>query len=215
MGFYRGPNIVRDGLVLALDAGSTKSYPRSGTTWFDLSGNGNNAILNSVDFSSNNGGIFRTNGSSTSFIDVPGPDLTSSSYTVIGAARYSGLGGDNRGRMINAKNNNWLMGHWGNSVLNYFAVGWVTGVGAGGTDNLWRIYAATGLGTYNFYSNGALNTSNGNGTAGPNGFNIGKIGYSTTEVSNGEVAFLFAYNRVLSPQEIAQNFNATRTRFGI
>jgi len=43
MGFSRGPKIVTDGLVLALDAGSTKSYPGSGTTWYDLSGNGNNA----------------------------------------------------------------------------------------------------------------------------------------------------------------------------
>ena len=29
MGFYRGPNIVTDGLVLALDAGSERSYPES------------------------------------------------------------------------------------------------------------------------------------------------------------------------------------------
>ena len=33
MGFYRGPNIVTDGLVFAVDAGSTRSYPGSGTTW--------------------------------------------------------------------------------------------------------------------------------------------------------------------------------------
>ena len=39
MGFHRGPNIVRDGLVLALDAASYRSYPGSGTTWYDLSGN--------------------------------------------------------------------------------------------------------------------------------------------------------------------------------
>ena len=28
-----GPNVVEDGLVIALDAGNTKSYPGSGTTW--------------------------------------------------------------------------------------------------------------------------------------------------------------------------------------
>jgi len=38
------PRIVTDGLVLALDAGNTKSYPGSGTTWYDRSGNGYNAI---------------------------------------------------------------------------------------------------------------------------------------------------------------------------
>ena len=47
MGFYRGPNIVTEGLVFAVDAASTRSYPGSGTTWIDLSGQGNNATLGS------------------------------------------------------------------------------------------------------------------------------------------------------------------------
>ena len=40
-----GANVVRDGLVLHLDAANPKSYPGSGTTWYDLSGNGYNATL--------------------------------------------------------------------------------------------------------------------------------------------------------------------------
>jgi len=60
---YTGPNIVTSGLVLQLDAANTKSYPGSGTTWTDLSGNGNNGTLtNSPTFSSANGGIFTFNG---------------------------------------------------------------------------------------------------------------------------------------------------------
>ena len=51
MGIAYNPRIVTDGLVLALDAGNTKSYPGSGTTWTDLSGQGNNGTLNSVDIS--------------------------------------------------------------------------------------------------------------------------------------------------------------------
>jgi hypothetical protein len=42
---YTGPNIVTNGLVLALDAANTKSYISGSTTWNDLSGNGNNATL--------------------------------------------------------------------------------------------------------------------------------------------------------------------------
>ena len=34
---YVGPDIVTDGLVLSLDAGSERSYPGTGTTWYDLS----------------------------------------------------------------------------------------------------------------------------------------------------------------------------------
>ena len=44
MGLAHSPRIVTDGLVLALDAGNTKSYPGSGSTWKDLSGNGYDAI---------------------------------------------------------------------------------------------------------------------------------------------------------------------------
>jgi hypothetical protein len=49
--------IVQSGLVLNLDAGVSSSYPGSGTTWTDLSGNGNNGTLvNGPTFSSDNGG---------------------------------------------------------------------------------------------------------------------------------------------------------------
>lgn len=51
------PPIVTNGLVLHLDAGDTASYPVTGTTWTDLSGNGNNGTLvNGVGYNSANGG---------------------------------------------------------------------------------------------------------------------------------------------------------------
>ena len=42
MSYSNGPRIATDGLVLCLDAGNSKSYSGSGTTWNDLSGNGKN-----------------------------------------------------------------------------------------------------------------------------------------------------------------------------
>ena len=49
--------VVQDGLVLNLDAGKFYSYPKSGTAWTDLSGNGNNGTLtNGPTFDSGNGG---------------------------------------------------------------------------------------------------------------------------------------------------------------
>jgi hypothetical protein len=57
MAFIHSPKIVTDGLVLALDAGNTKSYTSGSTTWFDKSGFGNNGTLtNGPTFSSANGG---------------------------------------------------------------------------------------------------------------------------------------------------------------
>lgn len=48
MFFYREvpiPPIVTDGLLFNLDAGNPASYPGTGSTWYDLSGNGRNATL--------------------------------------------------------------------------------------------------------------------------------------------------------------------------
>ena len=59
MAFNYSPKIVTNGLVLALDAANKKSYPGSGTTWSDLSGNGYTAtLLNGTAFSSINFGTF-------------------------------------------------------------------------------------------------------------------------------------------------------------
>ena len=40
MAINYSPHIVSDGLVLCLDAANPRSYPGSGNTWYDLSGNG-------------------------------------------------------------------------------------------------------------------------------------------------------------------------------
>ena len=65
MGVAYNPAIVRDGLVLCLDAGNPKSYPGSGTTWTDLSGFGKNGTFDNMDstnYSSSNGGGLNFNG---------------------------------------------------------------------------------------------------------------------------------------------------------
>jgi hypothetical protein len=54
MALIHSPRVVTAGLVLALDAANVRSYPGSGTSWFDLSGNGNTVTLfNSPSFSNN------------------------------------------------------------------------------------------------------------------------------------------------------------------
>ena len=60
MGIFRGPNIVRDGLVLQLDAANTKSYSSidPGSTWYDLSGNNFDFTLDSSGITHNSNGYF-------------------------------------------------------------------------------------------------------------------------------------------------------------
>lgn len=67
-GFYKIndfqiPLVNTSGLILRLDAANPYSYPTTGTTWFDISGNNNNGTLtNGSIFNSNNGGTFNFDG---------------------------------------------------------------------------------------------------------------------------------------------------------
>lgn len=182
-----------------------------GTAWKDLCGNYDGTITGtSGTYSTEAGGSFIVTSDGTRKVTTS-LNLVSGTHTVMGAARYTG--GSNS-RIITANSNNWLLGHWGNSVANQYSEGWVTGVGAGGSDTNWRIYASTGnsvTDNWQFYINGVLNAENNGGSQGPNGLGIGL----TSEYSNGLCGFVLAYNRVLTRDEIIQNFNALRGRYGI
>ena len=221
MGLFHSPRIVTDGLVMALDAANAKSYPGSGTTWNDISGNGNNATLNSVTHKSDNGGVFETAGALTSYIDNNTINLTSTNFTVFCASRYSNIA--SAGRVVNALSNNFLIGHHGGRAERYYAQGWLTyGAGSALTEAqgrvAWRVYHACGDisgDSYDFYVNErTILTGNNAGAQGPNGLLIGKSPYSA-EPSEAHTAFVYYYNRVLTKDETMQNFNAVRGRFGL
>jgi hypothetical protein len=215
MALGHNPSIVTSGLIACFDPANLRTYSGSGTTIYDCSGNGyTGTLVNGATYTSSNGGVFVTDGVND-YIDIP-INLATTNYTVIGAARWTG--GAN-GRTFSAKNNNWLMGHWGGTTLNHYAEGWVTSSGGtGAADTTWRIYAATGNisgDSYNFYVNGILNTGpSTGGSAGPNGFAIGSIG-GTSEFSAAQIGFMLVYNTVLTAEQILQNFNALRGRYGI
>ena len=70
MSIYGGPDIVTDGLVLHLDAANRKSYPGSGTSWNDLSGNNKNGALYSASQYNTNGWMTNGGNGSPSFTIV-------------------------------------------------------------------------------------------------------------------------------------------------
>lgn len=210
-------SIVTSNLIACFDPGNPRTYPGSGTTIYDASGNGYTGTLtNGPTYSSVNGGVFVLDGVND-FIDIP-MNLSATNYTIVGAARYVVAAG----RTFSAKNNNWLMGHWNGSTENYYAEGWVAGSGTGGptpSDTNWRIYAATGnisADNYALYVNGSLVSTQAPtaGSAGPNGFAIGSVG-GTGEFSNSQIGFMLVYNTVLTADQIIQNFNAYRGRYGL
>ena len=83
MGISGGPDIIQDGLILSLDASDKNSYPGSGTTWFDLSGNGNHGTISSGEFiSSNNGGYLQNTGNVSNFFYISVPHSNSLNNTL-------------------------------------------------------------------------------------------------------------------------------------
>ena len=201
--------IVRNGLVLYLDAANKKSYPGYGTRWADLSGNNNHATLTNSPTIVNN--VMRFAG--TSYATAASLNLSSGQSTVIAASRYYNGGGYQR--IISSQANNWLLGHWSGNVLGCYQEGWLYNA-VGGVDYNWRIYASTtntASTTGAFFSNGALLTRGSAGYTGPNGIVIGRSGVYTGEISTCECGFVLAYNRVLTDREILDIYNAMRVRF--
>lgn len=65
MALIQNLTYVSNGLVLFLDAGNTSSYPGTGTTWTDLSGNGYNFTINASAYTNYTSGATSSGGAAT------------------------------------------------------------------------------------------------------------------------------------------------------
>ena len=214
---YVGPDIVQNGLVAVFDAGSTRSYPGTGTVWYNLIG-AVNGTLSASSIGTTTAGTMTFDGVDDS-IDIPLASLASTDFTVIGVTQRTNAAA---GRIISGKNNNWLLGQWSSYMRQYYPLGWVTGAGASPaantTDDLQtHIWCGTGDisgDTYKLRDDNVEYTTNTTaGSQGPNGFSLGRYATASTEYAIGTITLLLVYNRVLTDAEIDQNFNAQRTRF--
>ena len=265
MGVFAGPNVVEDGLMLYLDAADPKSYPGSGTTWFDLSGNGRHATLRNSSaglpsHSTNNKGYFdfTPNGSyatvphdseiaSAAFDDswsfTIGGWLNIHSFinygTLINKAASGWYSGSTNGIWIEAGNggrilcisstsessnpSGYLHAHFlypgssGNPIVNQIV------------ENSWLNINYVGIGTNStkVYINGEDTNQAGNGgytisrTRNTNtadiaiGTRAATSGNATsTPQTDGFISSVHVYGRALSADEIKQNYEATKGRFG-
>jgi hypothetical protein len=236
---YTGPQIIKDGLVLHLDAANIKSYPGTGTTWFDRSGNNNHGqFVNTPSFNSNNMGSISFDGVDDT-IDLGSPgSLLLSAITINIFVSFTSIT-PTSGAMA-------IIGRFGNSgtsfAHNYFfnltSQRLNFGFNQSGTSN----YPVTYLDftpnlnqIYNFtityspalsksiYTNGVLNTSYyfdsitnqimalNTGTK----LSIASDYIENTFYSNCKIYQTSIYNRVLSQTEVLHNFNATKSRYGL
>lgn len=234
MAVFAGPEIVNNGLSLCLDATNPLSYPGTGSTWFDLSGNGRN-------FSWNASPTFVSDGSKSYFSTLGnrcvGPASNSfginntSGYTIFlvfmqntlvstGAFKFYGSVGYNRGIFAHAT--------WSDDNV-YFDQGGccstdmrtVAASGGSQTWNIWTFRRQTGGSTRTISKNGLTLTTN---TVAAVDINLIStpvdLGSSDEYGGNSSTwdarlnSFL-VYNRGLTDAEIKQNVNAIRSRYGL
>jgi hypothetical protein len=202
------------GLICALDPNNLKSWPGTGTTLIDLTGNGNNVTVSgSGNFANYNGqNVLRI--VAGSYLTVSNLNLTLP-YTVLGVDRYNGLGGNNRGRTISSNTTNWLMNHWSNQRYPYYANGWVGTNYITEANNTWEIGIVTGQsGDYHcYYDNIDKTTAPTGGTTGPGTFQFSGFA-GANEPSDCDIGLFLVWNRVLSTQEISAVYTGARLRFG-
>jgi hypothetical protein len=233
-----GPRIVTDGLILALDAADRNSYPGSGTAWTDLSGRGNTGTLtNGPTYSSANGGSIVLDGTND-YVSVNVNSwirTQSSAYTFSCFFYYndSTNGGSPYSLMTfpNDSNNNdgfWQhlnlggIWYWRTEDSVYGEYGGNVGSSSSFSNGNWyHLVTVVKTNALIFYINGSLisnisinfNWANlrNDGTA---YLYIGS-GYGESYFMNGRISNFQFYSRELAAAEIQQNFNATRSRFGI
>jgi hypothetical protein len=225
-----GPNIVTSGLVLHLDAGNPKSYPGTGTIWYDRAANlnagvaNNGTLINGPVFNSGNGGSVVFDGvddyvSISQNINPPNITLEFVYKTLVNSPHEYLISnsrdccGTYNGYELYTFNGRPRFQIWNS-----------TNVGLSGTETLTnQIYHVTA--TYNgsqlkIYQNGIL-TGTANSTLGignPPSFNlvIGAMGYGPAIYNlTGNIYTSKIYNRALSSQEVLQNYNATKSRYGL
>jgi hypothetical protein len=229
------PSIVTSGLVLNLDAGNTASYPGSGTTWTDLSGNGNTGTLtNGPTYNSANGGSIVFDGSNdyVTLLDSDNWHFSSGNFTAecwvyptaspaqpILVGQWDGFGG--------GAGLSWVMLLSNNSNRHLRAAISSTGSGVdfdliSSTSlglNQWNHCAFVRTGsTFTLYLNGVSVASTTNSNALFNATNSLTIGASSsnTQPFNGRISNVKIYKgKGLTATEISQNYNALALRFGL
>ncbi len=231
------PKIITNGLVLSLDAANNKSYPGTGTTWTDLSGNSNNGTLtNGPTFSAANQGSIVFDGTND-YIDTVNTGTTFQFANVTFTVSLWIKTSTTSGGVIISKGATASTAGW---MFQFESGGAVSGTtkGSDGTNtynrtsastvnnNTWRNVVAVyttntttlASNTTSIYIDGIL--SNGTGT-------LGGLVYATTTDTvqigrrpsgaywSGSVSNLLIYNIALTAAEILQNYNATKSRFGL
>ena len=231
MGTAYNTNVVTDGLRGCWDAGNRKSYPTTGTTWYDVVGGANGTLMNEDDdalnFNSFKGGYFELDGTdgrvdcgdnlicTWSEVSIclwaSATDISSGSMGMVsrghGVVFEFSMSMDTAQKCLSCLvDGGWLLSDAG-SLNSYFgkwthyAMRWITG-----TDNF-RLYIngeVVKTGTQSIVNIGSSGKQN---------LCIGDRGLVNNKEFNGDIGPVYIYDRALSDDEIKQNYEATKSRF--
>lgn len=226
MAIYRGPNIVRNGLVLALDAADRNSYRGSGTTWTDLSGNTNTGTLtNGPTFSGANLGTIVFDGVDDYVSISNNSNFNNGNNITVEAWVLCTNWSSYTHPMIVAKGINveWIL--WKSNDTGVVGkLGW-RGLGTAYTttslpNNTWvQCVGSVGSEGQKVYLNGVLESTVGNTTFTSGNVNVtiaaGLVTGSPSNLLGANVAITRIYNIQLTDNQVLQNYNATKPRFGL
>jgi hypothetical protein len=232
-----GPQtIVTNGLILHLDAGNKTSYPGNGTNWYDLSVYKNDVVLyNGPTFNNEVKGSIILDGADDyvrSNQKLKGFYPEDSILTNISFCAWM------KTNNINNSGGNFLFGFEDNPTW-YFAVtrefgnapgkiqiydavrGWILSNNTLSNNVWYNVVGTFQPNSVSLYLNGSLdktdNTVGSSSSYSPNPpANLLTIGsrYGAYRM-NGQLSNLTMYNRALNSNEVTQNYNALKSRFGL
>ena len=221
MSYANGPKIVTDGLALYLDAGNSKSYPGSGNVWYDLSANNNNGTLT-------NGAVYDTEGGGSIYFDKVNDKVVSTNSSSVQittgtiGAFFKATNQNTGVHGIIAKQSAWGLFVWGNILRTYsWGTPAVRSTSYTVGDNKWHYAAMTFTETIGNPSNNAIIYLDGNAilttTIKHSNHNVTvQVGEANAnQFFGGNIAQASVYNKVLTHDEIQQNYNALKGRFGL
>lgn len=232
------PLIVTDGLVLCLDAANKDSYPGTGTTWYDISGNVQNGTLtNGPTYNVSQNGIIIFDGTndkidfgtnfSTYLTGTNSFSIECWVYPENTQINYADIWGNHTDNYVG------IVLQQNGSNLNQYSWVWGTGSTWATGSNLfslntqrWNhlVCVRNGSSLITYLNGNVVQTATDSSSMSPNtSFNFmiangyGSAGNpnSNPRYFNGRVANFMIYSRALSSSEAIQNYNATRGRFGL
>lgn len=235
MGQFRGPNIVRDGLICCLDAASPRSNVKEGNTWYDLSGNNfHGNLYNGITFEKVAGVDAVTLDGTNQWIGNTTMTGALNSFTLELAFYHNGADQNSSYGVVSIGSNG-AYGpmhycHTSCTGGHYFPgspSGDYPGYNGGWSINAWNLQTwvytdtRTDSGSHAKYVNGDYSTGRtgynyhnlGSGR-GSNGYGLGTYSGGGA-VYKGSYAYFRFYDRALSAEEVKQNAIATKIRLGL